>query len=599
MNRPVDVAVDTLGEFRIETFEAEDDAYIYSDQPGAHFGGLPDLQAGQIEYWLSNMTYFSYLRFNISSIPANGSIVSARLHIYCNDSLLSTSPCSFYIRQVSGEWNETGITWNCRPSQSPSPSSSLTVWNGTSDVWLCADVSEDVRAWHNGSTANYGLVLPWFSTECSWLQLSSHEASAAFHPVLEVSYFSSEPTLFVSARDKVTQELVDGLSVEVRANGDLVGSGLTNSSGVFVASGWKPVSNIVFNVSASYWKDYSPYASGCASELYDLRFSTNIVPLGGNSTIAYAGESKTFDFRLVSSSRAGVESATVKFYVNGTTIDGATGEENHYNYTASGSTSHYGLVSFTWSVSNNGTYSIRVAFDGADEYLPCEGYVAVTVCTRPYALLFSVSQTEFEPGASLTLNATVLNASTGLKATDANVKVKFFNSTSEGVTASFNESWTGSSGEVLLSINYPNDSKAHAYMAKIVPASQEVNLSQGMSSNPIQLSVSRTTGITLNVSRNATSASHLIQGWLKSNGSGVSSKLVRLKINETEFNLTTSSGGYFFLSRNLQPKDNQSTFYMITASFEGDLPLNATAWTNALDGTPYAACTTIQFGRGL
>lgn len=52
----------------------------------------------------------------------------------------------------------------------------------------------------------------------------------------------------------------------------------------------------------------------------------------------------------------------------------------------------------------------------------------------------------------------------------------------------------------------------------------------------------------------------------------------------------------FSLSFALQPKDNKPTLYIISASFEGDLPLNATAWAYTVNGQRYPACTTIQYG---
>jgi len=126
----------------------------------------------------------------------------------------------------------------------------------------------------------------------------------------------------------------------------------------------------------------------------------------------------------------------------------------------------------------------------------------------------------------------------------------------------------------------------------------EVWNSKEPTSSQVMLTVRKETVLAVNVTVGA-GYDHTVSGRLLCDGQPVSSKLVRLKINETEFNLTTSANGFFSLVRDLQPKNNQSTLYMITASFEGDLPLNATVWANALDGTSYAACTTIQFGRGL
>jgi hypothetical protein len=70
-------------------------------------------------------------------------------------------------------------------------------------------------------------------------------------------------------------------------------------------------------------------------------------------------------------------------------------------------------------------------------------------------------------------------------------------------------------------------------------------------------------------------------------------------VNDTEYLPSlTDVNGYFRLSLDLQPVNNQSTTYMITASFEdtSQEPLNCTAWAKTLDGQDYAVCTTVQYG---
>jgi hypothetical protein len=92
---------------------------------------------------------------------------------------------------------------------------------------------------------------------------------------------------------------------------------------------------------------------------------------------------------------------------------------------------------------------------------------------------------------------------------------------------------------------------------------------------------------------------HMVQGWLKWNGTGVCGKQVKVMVNDTEYLPSlTDVNGYFRLSLDLQPVNNQSTTYMITASFEdtSQEPLNCTAWAKTLDGQDYAVCTTVQYG---
>jgi len=84
---------------------------------------------------------------------------------------------------------------------------------------------------------------------------------------------------------------------------------------------------------------------------------------------------------------------------------------------------------------------------------------------------------------------------------------------------------------------------------------------------------------------------------LKWKNSGVSSKTIAIKLNETLYTTQTNQTGCFSLNLDLQPEDNKPTLYTITATFEdtNTTVMNATAWAYMTDGTRYAACTTVQY----
>ncbi|MCB9422415.1 MAG: DNRLRE domain-containing protein [Ardenticatenaceae bacterium] len=99
----------------------------------------------------------SYLKFNLSGIPADSMIVSATLHLeqaggvdYPGQSRTVT----FY--RVTGNWDEDTITWNNRPAYSNAVGSTSTTYDYQD--WVSFDVTEQVRNWVIGSQPNYGLV---------------------------------------------------------------------------------------------------------------------------------------------------------------------------------------------------------------------------------------------------------------------------------------------------------------------------------------------------------------------------------------------------------------------------------------------------------
>lgn len=223
--------------------------------------------------------------------------------------------------------------------------------------------------------------------------------------------------------------------------------------------------------------------------------------------------------------------------------------------------------------------------------------IVVAVVT-PLAVLFSVSPSEFEPTDCVNLTATILYASDGSAFTGYNVNVTFYNVSSDGTNSSHLIVSNTNGVASWNNVQYPNDGKAHAFMAKIVPEYAGLVLPQGIASNPVQLTVSKSTRILLNITKEDSSTNHLIEGWLMWKNGGVSGKTIKLKVNETDYALTTGSNGYFSLTLNLQPQGNSTAYYIITATFEDEAiqPINATAWAYTLDGQCYAACTTIQYG---
>jgi hypothetical protein len=215
----------------------------------------------------------------------------------------------------------------------------------------------------------------------------------------------------------------------------------------------------------------------------------------------------------------------------------------------------------------------------------------------PLAVLFSVSPTEFEPGRSVRLNATIIDPFTNQRVTGGyTITVEFFNYSSDPPASMSLGRFDTTIGMVVRNVTYPDNNRAHAYMAKVVPAYAGTNLTQGVGSSPVQLTVSKSTRLLLNVTRDSETSDHVIHGWLLDKASvGIGQKLIKLRVNETEYTLETTYGGYA-IGLNLQAVNNKATTYVITTRFEGDQPLNSTAWANTLDGQRYAACTTIQYG---
>jgi hypothetical protein len=291
----------------------------------------------------------------------------------------------------------------------------------------------------------------------------------------------------------------------------------------------------------------------------------------------------------------------VNFCVNGT-----YGNRTAYaGCSGSNTTLPNGIMSFSWYTGDVGAFSVHAFFGGTADYLSCDGYALVNVSTLPLSVLFSVSPAEFVPGDQVTLNATIIDPSTGSPSSHT-VGVNFFDFPSGGsnpclLGSSYANSYNG--GIALYTVpNYPTDGKAHAYSAVIVNCTDQgvTSTVSNVVSSPVQLTVGSNTTLSLTVSNTSSPSQYRVGGWLMSGYTGLGGSNVRVKVNDTDLgSLVTLDHpgccGYFSFVRDFPAVNNSPTTYTVTVSFNGEDSLSASATSTAPDGTSYAACTTTQF----
>lgn len=167
----------------VVTIYPSDDAYIDSNVPDDNFGSTTYLSVGHGIF--DEAVTRSYLMFNLSSIPANKTVISARLRLdpgYV--SIPSPQVGAHYL--ASDAWDETTITWNNAPTGfNPTATDTITV-NITESFWT---VTEDVDDTYRGDGI-YSVVMKLSdessdtATNCS----SSEAIIQDWWPYLEVEY---------------------------------------------------------------------------------------------------------------------------------------------------------------------------------------------------------------------------------------------------------------------------------------------------------------------------------------------------------------------------------------------------------------------------
>jgi hypothetical protein len=186
-------AMSDISAMATTVFYPSHDAPVREGAPSATAPNQLYLGAGYDNGWLYGSTgrVRSYLRFNLSSLPADSTITSATLRVYQvagQDYPGVTRTITFY--RATGSWNESSITWNNRPGYAEAVGSVHTTYNFAG--WRDVDLTDLVRAWVAGSQTNYGLVaIGPESIEGVLRAFGSRES--AYGPELHISYVPTPP----------------------------------------------------------------------------------------------------------------------------------------------------------------------------------------------------------------------------------------------------------------------------------------------------------------------------------------------------------------------------------------------------------------------
>lgn len=160
------------------------DAYVNKSEPDTNYDISTLSVAG-------NSTRI-FAGFNLGSIPDTAVILSADLSLYYydNESISKSGAVGAY--RVTGNWDETIITWNTMPSAQSTSIATITVPAAATGDFLTWSISSLVQGWVDGSMTNYGLMLRdtnETSVEGYKLFRSSEWGTPAECPKLEVSYY--------------------------------------------------------------------------------------------------------------------------------------------------------------------------------------------------------------------------------------------------------------------------------------------------------------------------------------------------------------------------------------------------------------------------
>lgn len=141
-----------------ETFYPTDDTFI--NQPAG-----PNTPRGDLDHMIVENDYGAdgpywqidvLVAFDVSSIPSDAIIVSAKLNLYYHMWYANNpSGRDLGLYRITSNWDEETATWNNQPSYASQPSTSSPVPSST-NTWMEWDVTEDVQGFVSGQETNYG-----------------------------------------------------------------------------------------------------------------------------------------------------------------------------------------------------------------------------------------------------------------------------------------------------------------------------------------------------------------------------------------------------------------------------------------------------------
>ena len=112
---PALVILMTLGLFPAAGFSASPytfyptaDTYVWSALPNNNFGNDYNLCV--------QPNCYTYLKFDLSSIPANEQVTGGTLYLYCNSGYPVFNFSVELHALADNSWTETGVTWNNKPN---------------------------------------------------------------------------------------------------------------------------------------------------------------------------------------------------------------------------------------------------------------------------------------------------------------------------------------------------------------------------------------------------------------------------------------------------------------------------------------------------
>jgi len=294
------------------------------------------------------------IRFDLSSIPANATVISAYLsmraynlpgtggHLVANNN-------TGYLFRVTQPWNESTVTWNTQPTYSTTDTVFFPISDSSNQNYLNIDVRNQIQLQVTNSATNYGFIFKQkYECTCNGRLVfaSSDNSTSTLRPKLVVTYSicsgapppatltpSGSPTICYGTSQTLTANAGAGYVYQWYRNSTFIVGGTSNT----------------YNATASgAYTVRVTNPQGCTA----LSSATNLVVSLENAKIVTAAGSMTVGCTnggLTMNASASGTGNTYQWLVNG----GSTGAPNAVSYTTSNPGNY---TCYIWNSTNTCAY---------------------------------------------------------------------------------------------------------------------------------------------------------------------------------------------------------------------------------------------------
>lgn len=166
---------------------------IWSNYPDSNMVTWPEVKANAWTWDGYSGIERSLFYFNLSSIPANSTIQSAKLSLYGyeGDADSNYGSNESLIQRITSAWNPATVTWNTQPNSDTVHETILPKSTGYYQDYLNINVTSLIKDLYNNQDTFKGLMIK-LDTESLYRRLvfrSAHQSDSTKFPTLTINYF--------------------------------------------------------------------------------------------------------------------------------------------------------------------------------------------------------------------------------------------------------------------------------------------------------------------------------------------------------------------------------------------------------------------------